>query len=461
VYTSTPFWEHGAFLQPQHFQLNHLQQLHGLAQGLALVHPWLWGVRKLVINEEALGNDLFEVVNLELLLPSGAWALVPDNAHLAPRAFREAWTNPESPLQVSLGISPVREQGGNVVRLEDPTQAPEQYRFLAALNPDLVPDLYGDGPEAEVYTLRYNLRLCFGQDEGRDLWKMPLARLVLDGERVHLDTRFAPPCVDINAVPVLHRLVRDVRDSLVSRSKLLEEYKIVAGDAGLSDVSSLHGITLFSILGVLSRNAPELESFLQAPSIHPWPVYRALCRLVGELSVFSANLSPLGETPQGERALPPYDHEHLYACFSSACTIISRLVDTLVVGPAFTFMLDPLPGTPLLGTVMPQSARGNMYSYWLLLRTSQREGLAARVQTMGKLAPSADMQGIIGQALPGIRLLYTEQPPAGLPRRNDTLYFMIDQNDPLWQKVLQQGEVAFMLANRPDDMLAQLTVIQR
>lgn len=461
MYNSPPFWEHGVFLQPQHFQLAAVQSLRRISQGLALMNPWLWGVRALSVNEDALANDVFEVVSLELLLPSGAWAVVPDNATLAPRAFREAWTNPESPLTVSLGLSPLREQGGNVARTDDPAQAAEQYRFTASLAPDVVPDLYGDGPEAEVATLRYNLRLCLGPDDGRDLWKLPLARLVRDGERVRLDTRFAPPCVDINAVPALCRLVRDVRDSLLSRSKQLEEYKIVAGDAGLSEISSLHGITLFSILGALSRNAPELEHYLQAPSIHPWPVYMALCKLVGELSVFSATLSPLGETPQGERALPPYDHEHLYECFSAAFTIIARLVDTLVVGPAFTFLLDPLEGGKLLGTVMPQSARGNMYAYWLLLRTSQREGLAARVQTMGKLAPSADMHGIVGQALPGIRLLYTEQPPAGLPRRSDTLYFMIDQNDPLWQKVLQEGEVAFALPGRPDDLLAQLTVIQR
>ncbi|MBQ9406913.1 MAG: type VI secretion system baseplate subunit TssK [Desulfovibrio sp.] len=461
MYNSPPFWEHGAFLQPQHFQLADVQNLWRIAQGLALMNPWLWGVRALSVNEDALASDVFEVVSLELLLPSGAWAVVPDNATLAPRAFREAWTNPESPLTVSLGLAPLREQGGNVTRTDNPEQAAEQYRFTASLVPDVVPDLYGDGPEAEVATLRYNLRLCFGPDDGKDLWKLPLARLVRDGERVRLDTHFAPPCVDINAVPALCRLVRDVRDSLLSRSKQLEEYKIVAGDAGISDISSLHGITLFSILGVLSRNVPEFDHYLRAPSIHPWPVYMALCKLVGELSVFSATLSPLGETPQGERALPPYEHEHLYECFSAAFTIIARLVDTLVVGPAFTFLLDPLEGGALLGTVIPQSARGNMYAYWLLLRTSQREGLATRVQTMGKLAPSADMHGIVGQALPGIRLLYTEQPPAGLPRRSDTLYFMIDQNDPLWQKVMQEGDVTFALPGRPDDLLAQLTVIQR
>ncbi|MBQ7608725.1 MAG: type VI secretion system baseplate subunit TssK [Desulfovibrionaceae bacterium] len=461
MYNSPPFWEHGVFLQPQHFQLAHVQSVRRLAQGMALINPWLWGVRRLVINEEALGHDIFEVVRLELLLPSGDWALVLDNADLASRAFRDLWTNPESPLSISLGLAPLREQGANVIRVQDATKAPEQYRFTASLTPDVTADLYGDGPEAEVSTMRYNLRLCIGPQEGSDLWKMPLARLVRDGERVLLDEHFAPPCVDINAVPVLHRLVRDVRDLLISRSKQLEEYKIVAGDAGLSSLSSLHGITLFSILGVFCRNVPELEAYLAAPSMHPWPVYRALCRLVGELSVFSASLSPLGETSQGERVLPAYDHEHLYECFRSAWTIISRLVDTLVVGPAFSFVLEPREGGKFLGTVMPKSALANMYAYWLLLRTAHQEGLLVHVQTMGKLASSDDMRGLVGQALPGIRLMYAEQPPAGLPRRSDTLYFMIDQNDPLWQKVLQEGDVAFTLPVRPDDLLAQIVVIQR
>ena len=461
MYNSPPFWEHGVFLQPQHFQINHLQTLRRLHRALQLLNPWLWGIKTLQINEEALANDVFEVVSLELLLPSGDWAIVPDNSDISPRPFNEAWTNPENPLTVYLGLAPLREQGDNVTRVENASDAQEQYRYTTRLAPDVLPDLYGDGPEAEVATMRYNLRLCFGPNDGQSLWKMPLARLVRDGERVHLDTRFAPPVVDLNGAQVLHILIRNVRDSLVSRAKQLEEYKIVAGDAGTSDVSSLHGITLFSILGVLSRNAPIFDGFLKAPAIHPWPVFQALTVLMGELSVFSPNLSPLGETPTGERALPPYDHEHLFDCFNAAYTIISRLIDTLVVGPAFSFVLDPLDGGPILHTVMPQSARSNMYAYWLLLRTKNQEDLAKRVQTMGKLAPAADMRGIIGQALPGIRLLYTELPPAGLPRRSDTLYFMIDQNDPLWQKVVDTGDVAFMLPGKPDDLIAQLTVIQR
>lgn len=461
MYDNPLFWEHGLFLQPQHFQLAHRQQLSALTRMASLLNPYLWGVRRLVVNEDALNNGTFEVAQLELLLHSGEWAVLPGNATLPPRSFLAAWTTPEDPLYVSLALAGFRAQGNNVLRTDAPADAPETVRYTAPLAPETIPDLMGDGPEADVGTLRYNLRLCFSPDDCPDLPRLPLARLVRDGERVRLDASFTPPCVDVNAVPELRRLLHDVRDTLLSRSRQLEEYKIIAGDAGVSGVSSLHGITLFSVLGVLSRNAPELEQFLDAPSIHPWPVYRALCRLVGELSVFSATLSALGETPQGTRALPPYDHENLQHCFRAACDIIARLVDTFVIGPAFTFPLETQGRADHLGTVMPQSARTGVYTYWLLVRTSHAEGLAERMERLAKLAPTENLDGIVAQALPGVRLRRSAQPPAGLPLRGDTLYFTIDQNDPLWRKIMQQGNLALMLPSPPEDLSVVLAVIQR
>ncbi|MBQ9537213.1 MAG: type VI secretion system baseplate subunit TssK [Desulfovibrionaceae bacterium] len=461
MYNSPLFWEHGSFLQPQHFQLDHLQSLKLLAQNMQILNPYLYGVRSLSVNEDALANGILEIVNLEYLLPTGEWLLVPENTELQAKAFQDSWPNQDTPLQVNLGLAPMRDQGGNVTRVVDPSLAQAQYRFLASVNPEVIPDLYGDGPASEVYVMRYNLQICLGETDGENLWQSPLLRLIRDGDRVHVDPHFAPPCVDLNAMPMLRMLVKNVRDSLLSRSKQLGEYKIVAGDIGSTEISSLHGMTLFSVLGVLSRNAPELNNYLLAPNIHPWVVYVALSRLVGELSVYAADLSPLGETMQGVQVMPAYDHNNLYQCFSATCTIILRLIDTLVIGPAFIFTLDTSADSRYLSTVIPQSARGNMYAYWLLLRTTEQEGLANRVQTMGKLVPTKDMRSIIGQALPGIKLFYTEQPPAGLPKRKDTLYFMLDQNDPLWQKALQDGDIAFMLPDRPRDLLCQLTIIQR
>ena len=166
------FWEHGVFLQPQHFQLEYIQNVRRAAAAMALLNPYLWGVRRLEVNENSIANGVFEVVSMELLLPSGEWVSCPGNAWLPPRSFAQAWTNPEEPLTVYAGIAEFRESGGNAVKAASPAEAPENFRYAAPLEPDAVPDYYAGGPDMDVSTLRYNMRLCFG-GEGGALWKMP------------------------------------------------------------------------------------------------------------------------------------------------------------------------------------------------------------------------------------------------------------------------------------------------
>jgi type VI secretion system protein ImpJ len=460
--TSKPlFWEQGVFLQPQHFQIEQRQQLAARAYVAALAQPHFWGISRLKINEDALDGEICEVAELEMLLQDGTLVSWPGNATLAPRPFRAAWQNPEAPLRVYVGIAPFREEGDNVYPTDAPESAPDVYRFTTPLAPETAPDLHGKGVLADVRTLRYRLRLVFDDEMRESLLRIPVARLVRSGERVRLDSHFIPPTVNIHAVDTLVNMLRDVRDILLSRARQLEEFKLVGGDAASSEVSSLYGIALFCVLGAISRHVPELEQRLRAPSMPPWPVFVALCRLVGELSVFSRELSPVGETRQGQRALPPYDHENLHECFSAACAIVTRLVDSLVVGPDFAFVLEPRDG--MLKTQMPQSACNNSYGYWLLMRspTTATEPLTEQVRAFGKLAPGREIASIVARALPGIRLIHAETPPVGLPRRKDTGYFQIDPNDPLWANALRHGEVAFFLPDAPPDLWVQLTVIRK
>jgi type VI secretion system protein ImpJ len=415
---------------------------------------------RLEINEKALDGEQFEIAALSLLLPEGDWIDFPGNATLAPRPFRAAWQNPEAPLPIFLGVAPFRTEGNNVFQTDDPESAPDGYRFTTPLTPDLVADFHGSGPKADVRTLRYRLRLCFGDEMRNAILRIPVARLILDGERVRLDHAILPPLLDIHAAPALANLLRDVRDVLLSRARQLEEFKMVGGEIakGQNSATSLYAVTLFSILGVISRNVPELDQLLAAPRAHPWFAFLLLARLVGEISIFSPTLTPLGETPQGERAVPPYDHAHPYECFAAAASVITRLVDSLVVGPDFSLTLEARDG--LWHTLIPRSARNNSYSYWLLLR-SQTEALASKAAAFGKLAPSKKLPDIVARALPGIRLAHADAPPVGLPRRKDTAYLQIDQSDPLWEKTLQDGEISFFLPDAPPDLWAQLTIIRK
>ncbi|MDR1162663.1 MAG: type VI secretion system baseplate subunit TssK [Candidatus Accumulibacter sp.] len=454
------YWEQGIFLQPQHFQIDQIYHRDARAFMNAHINPWLWGLCSLDINETALEGDHFEVSGVSLLLKEGEWIVFPGNATLVPRPFRASWPNPEQPLPVYIGIAPFRAAGGNVFQTDDPESAPDSYRFTAPLVPDQAPDLHSKGPPADVRSMRYRLRVCFGDEMKDTASRVMIARLIRDGERVRVDRKFIPPLTDVHVSETLTSLLRDLRDVLLSRTHQLEEFKMVGGDVAQSSTgNSLYGVALFSILGVLSRNLPELDQMLAAPRIHPWPVFIMLCRLVGELSVFSATLSPLGETPQGQRAVPPYDHEKLYECFQSACGVITRLVDSLVVGPDFSLTLKLRDG--FFETLIPPSARDSSFAYWFLLRSQTDTALAQKVSDLGKLAPCQELRPIVARALPGVRLIHAETPPVGLPRRHDTSYFRIDQSDPLWAKVLEQGDIGFFLPDAPADLWVQLTVIRK
>ena len=453
------YWEQGMFLQPQHFQVMRHNITYGRMKANSFFNPYMWGISALDVNAEALVSDFFEIRRIEFLLKEGEFVSFPDNATLAPRSYKDAWTNPELPLNVYVALAPERHGGSNVYETDSPEDAPDWCRYTTPLEAEHVVDMHGKGAVADVRTLYFRLRICFNDEGKNEFIRIPVACLKRDGERVLLDPRFVPPVVDFNAAPALRYMVRDIRDTLLSRTRQLEEFKIVDGDIRNSEAASSHGIMLFCVLGALSRNIPELEQMLLVPRVHPWLVFVALSRLVGELSVFASSLSPIGETAQGEKALPEYDHQKLFDCYQGAMEIILRLADSLVAGPAYTFRMEP--AGDFLGTVMPQTARSNTYSYWLLFRSVEKDRVAEQVASMGKLAPTQDIASLVKRSLPGIRLIGADSPPAGLPRRRDTAYFMIDQSDILWRTVLNNGELALSLPNPPEDLLVQLTVVQR
>ncbi|MEG2005603.1 MAG: type VI secretion system baseplate subunit TssK, partial [Bilophila sp.] len=357
---------------------------------------------------------------------------------------------------------PENGNGNNVVSTDDPSEVPETIRFVVSQNPESVPDLQGQGPAAQLRLLRYNARLLFGSESERsgESLRIPLATLEREGEKVTVSHQFAPPCVDIKAIPVLREMFKDVRDTVLSRARQLEEYKIVAGEGAAAVATSAQSIALFTILGVLARNAPTLEHLFEAPTLHPWAAYGALRQLVGELSIFSSELSPLGETIQGRRVLPAYDHEALASCFAAAKSIITRLVDTLVVGPAYMLRLEP--EGDLLTTTIPTSAMGSEFRAWLLLRSAHPAAdMVGRLRLSMKCGAMTDIRALVSNALPGIRLLHADTPPAGLPRRADTTYYAVDQDDSLWRDVQNQGKLTLFFPNAPDDLLVHLAIIAR
>lgn len=458
------YWKEGMLLQPQHFQIADRRA----DRAIPFSGPFPWGVRALRIREDALALQTFAVDELDMVLPCGERVILGENAVLVPRQFEAAWTSQSEPLLVWIGLAASAPGLPDVAECDMTAEALAQARarYVTPISPERVPDLHGEGPDADVRFLYANLRLIFGTETALldSMPAVPLARLIRDGSVIRLDPDYVPPSLELQSAPRLVEWMQGIRNIILARAKQLEDYKLLppAGASSASDQITItaRSLGLYMMLGALSRHIPLLDHLFEAPSVHPWTAYGALRQLVGELSLFSPDLFPAGDDASGRRLVPEYDHTALGDCFETIHLIISRLASTLITGPAHSFLFEEGPDG-LRFCHIPPHVRPVPYRYWLQLRNSRELGaLRELLLSRGKLAPSTTLPALVSKALPGVRLIPSATPPSGLPRREDTLYFAVDQDDTLWQSGIRSGELGLFLPGAPEGTTAHLTLMQ-
>ncbi len=454
------FWHQGLFLQPQHFQLSEAfarfqqepQRLYG--------QQCFWGVGNCSINEPGFGNKLFEVQQGEFLFPDGTYAVFPGNSVLQSRSFDDAWVVSEKPFSIYLGLYKVDPTGRNVTSVVDYKDAGAVVtRFTSSETPEECLDFLGDGPPAQVRRMRYVLRI-FWETEIKELENyqlMPLAQLEREGETIKLSRGFIPPSLSIRSAPRLFALVKDIRDLIGSRCRQLEAYKSPRDIQGM-DLEIRYLIFLLALRS-LNRYVPVFQHLTEQGHIHPWVAYGAARQLIGELSTFSESVNAFGENRGGVQTLPPYDHENLWLCFSTARNLVNTLLEGIMMGPEFLIRLEY--DGEYYSAELPESffAPGN--NYWLVLRSSlDTQRLLESMQHVVKLSAAKNLTTLIARAVPGIPLEYTPEAPAGLPRTANAQYFRIDKDSAQWRDVEATGHVSLYWDTAPKDMSAELVVLR-
>jgi type VI secretion system protein ImpJ len=252
----------------------------------------------------------------------------------------------------------------------------------------------------------------------------------------------------VGASSWLVKALKDIRDSVASRGRQLEEYK---------DPKEFQ--TPLLALYALNRHIPLLSQLCESGQIHPWTVYSELRQLVGELSTFSVGVFATGERQDGSQALPAYDHEDLGTCFSQAQSLIGRLLEAILTGPEHLIRLL-YDGTYYSGTI-PQEVFGSENKYWLLLQTTANtKAVLEAIEHLAKLGAPDSLPALVARAIPGIGLKHHPLTPSGLPQRPDTHYFEIDTTHRLWSDVVRSGSLSLYWDPPPPDLTAEVVITE-
>lgn len=455
------FWHQGLFLQPHHFQ-----QFDQYQQSLLLplqdhLTPYFWGVIQNRINKNALNNQIFELSQAELVLPGGTWVEYPGNTLLQSRSFDNAWVETDKPFTVYLGLRKLDPNAPNVKVLDNIDAAGDTaVRLVTFKDSEEIGDLYTTGPRASVKKLQFLLKIFWETEIDRlseyDL--MPIAQLLREGDDIVLSGEFVPPCLSVAGADSLFKMVKSVRDQVASRCRQLQEYKSPK-EMQVSGFDTEYMVYLLALRS-LNRYAPMLFHFLEAKDVHPWQVYGLFRQIVGELSSFSDRINALGETANDVKLIPAYDHNNLTRCFRDATTLITELLNDIIIGPEHIIRLE-MDATGFKADIPPEALdRRNEFYLVLRSKTSEPE-LKKALNNIVKICSIDHMPTLISRALPGISLEQTKIPPPGLPRRPDSTYFRIDRSDSLWRYIERHQNIRISWEHFPEDLYAELVVLRK
>lgn len=423
------FWGEGLFLRPQHFQQQdayHEGHLRGIASAL---HPYAWGVRNAVFDQDALNNGTLRALELSLVFADGEIYSGPDQDELPDALSLEALPPQSQGMTIYAGLPLLKESGGNFS--PDGTAAgAASTRFLQANQATI--DLFTDAPEAEIAYLRKALRL-FTDDQPKDQFiSVPVARVRRTSTGgFELDTQFIPPCVSIQSSPALLLQLRRLLDALQAKVATLYGHhrepskNIIEFRSG--DIAS------FWLLHTANAAFAGLSHLFNHPALHPERLYQKLLELAGQLLTFSKNYSL--------EDLPAYRHADPGPGFAKLLGIVRELLDTVISTRYFQIALNEVKPSYHLGQLSSERIDAGTTFYLSAAADLPPAELVEVVPLRFKVGAPDDVEKLVMSAMPGVKLQHAPQVPAAIPVRPGSYYFSLEARGSLYEKMLQSQSV--------------------
>jgi type VI secretion system protein ImpJ len=457
-------WYEGAFLRPQHFQASERHWAERIFRNGVIDNPHNYGLASINFSREALANQQFELRSIQARMRDGTLVdlgmgeeldridLAPSlkSGSIATKNLEDSFEK-ETSIRIYLGI-PKRKLGRTNVGSSDSENANELRYLETNLS---IPDESWGGDEQEVQLKRLNVQLLVSTQDLSGYELLPIAQVkrASEGESApQLDTTFIPPLISCDAWPALSRdIIRAIFDVIGQKIEVLSQQVLNRG-IGLDsrDPGDAERIMMLTQLNAAS-GALSILAFDRG--VHPRDVYVELCRILGQLSIFSPTCRVSD--------IKPYDHDNLYEIFMDIRLRIETLINAVRdyevqqryfvgIGHGMQVSLDP--------------RWFNSDWQWFIGvdkgELTQRECL--ELLSPGhmdlKLGSSRQVEFLFKQRAPGVTLVPVDRQVRALPGRSDWVYFEVPRQDtPAWRDVQETQTLAIRLK---DSLIANLDRLQ-
>jgi len=418
-------WSEGMFLRPHHMQHRDLFEAERLRYHLHAVDPFHWGVRELVLDEEALSDHRLAILRLDAVMPGGTVVRYPSGATLAPHEFDAKAER----LEVFVGL--------RLVNPSEPNVAPAgngagPVRDL--VRTENVPDLNRGGFEMPIDVAVPNLRLFLsGDDPELELYEsFKLGEIVATGELTRpfaLAPTYCPPLLRMQACAPLFEEIAQITSQMAAKVRVI---------AGRTTTIAIADLPRMWMRYSLARTTPVLRHLISTGETRPFELYTAMVEAAAALSAFRQ---------PDVLDVPLYDHADLYGCFHGLIQLIDAALQESV---PTRFKELPMPwdaqrkcyATTELNVQL--SDPRNLYFLGIRAGMDAKE-MAELVVNHGKAGSRTAVATFVLLNVKGLRVEHMPAPPTEIAARAGYEHFKVDPHGNHWSKVREEYTFAINL----------------
>lgn len=435
--TRAVHWYEGMFLRPQHLQAAQRYEASQRTRGAKWDLHYNWGLRSVELNAAALANHRLVLQTLQVRLRDGTLVCLPEDAAPPALDLKEPLERDRA-LKVFLALPSLRLNRANVA---EPGQA-EGGRYLVDTQ-QIEDENSGINPQSlELRRLNVQVILSTQEDHpGYEVLPIGLIEKSAEADALpRLDITYIPPLLACDAwEPLQIGILRAIYDRIGTKIDLLAGQMLSRGIS--MDSYSMEDVRIVGQLRVLNEAYTVLMILAFAEGVHPLEAYLELCRLVGQLSIFSDKRRP----PE----LPHYDHDDLGRCFYQVKKHIDALLN-LIIEP--DWVQRPFRGAALRMQVPLEPAW--LEPAWQMFVGVQSplpaEQCISLLTTPGqldmKIGSSDRVDAIYEYGQAGLKFVHRTQPRV-LPVLPGLIYLQVDRDSQVneWQHVRKSLMLAIRL----------------
>jgi type VI secretion system protein ImpJ len=423
-------WQDGMFMWPHHMQ----QEDRCQTDRLALSHRWNvhhnWGLRNIEWNPEAFQSGRLEITRLQARMRDGTLVDVPGEGRLPTIELAEILANRER-VTVYVALAQLHETGAN-----SSAEGSTKMRYLTEKF-----QIADENDGADLQTLDFrilNLQLMLDSEDLTGYEVLEIGRFEKS------PTAEGSPRVDVNYIPPV--LACDAWKPLVDEILQMLYHHLSSRMENLATKAVTRGITfetknpgdnkLLGRLAVLNEAACVLNTIAFAEGIHPFTAYLELCRVVGQLAIFTGDL----RAPK----LPVYDHDDLGGCFYAVKRHLEWDEDRAAYEER-AFIGEELRMQVAMEAKWLESA----WQMFVGVRSPLPQAevidlLTTPGQLDMKIGSANRVDHMFTRGIPSLEFTHAATPPRVLPTMGDLTYFQVnrDSRQAEWEKVKESLTLA-------------------